>query len=114
MKALTVITIATLAATSALAAEPGPFADKRSIACEPPTTPVCVIDPNIPPNPMLPGNNMVCTCAPAHPVMSCQVSIIYPQNDPTNTRMLPMGPWCDAAGMRLATAVALARMLGAP
>lgn len=46
--------------------------------------------------------------------MACQVSIVYAQDRPHEPQLLPMGPWCDAAGMELAVAVMLARLLGAP
>ena len=84
---------------------------KRSFACAPPTVPQCHIDPAIPPNPLIPGANVVCTCA--QPVMACEVRITYPQNDPASPTVAPMGPWCDAAGMELAVAIALAKLLGA-
>lgn len=60
----------------------------------------------------------VCRCAatlqqPAS-AMACQVSIVYTQERPQDPQLLPMGAWCDAAGMELAVAVILARLLGAP
>lgn len=84
---------------------------KRSFACAPPTVPQCVIDPSLPVIPNLPGSNVVCTCQ--QPVMACEVRITYPQNDPNAISIAPMGPWCDAAGIELAVAVALAKLLGA-
>lgn len=45
--------------------------------------------------------------------MACEVRIQYPQADPANVSVGPMGAWCDAAGMELAVAIALARLLGA-
>lgn len=36
--------------------------EKSAIACAAPTVPQCVLDPSIPPNPMLPGANTHCSC----------------------------------------------------
>lgn len=79
------------------------------VTCELPKVKVC--KPRTPPEP-------VCQCETPTPppvtAMACQVSIIYPQNDPANPSVLPMGSWCDGAGAELAVAVVLARMLGGP
>lgn len=61
-----------------------------------------------------PAGSTNCRCAVPSTAMACQVSIVYAQDRPHEPQILPMGPWCDAAGMELAVAVALARLLGAP
>jgi hypothetical protein len=53
-------------------------------------------------------------CPAPRPKMVCQVSILYPEDAPSATWMLEMGPWCDRAGAELAIAATLARLLGAP
>lgn len=56
----------------------------------------------------------LCSCSPAPPraVQMCQVSIIYNPDIPNAPFMLPMSPGCDAAGVELAVAVMLAKLLG--
>lgn len=59
--------------------------------------------------------NMIRQCAYQPPIssMACEVRIQYAQGDPTNPAIGQLGPWCDAAGVELAVAVMLARLLGA-
>jgi hypothetical protein len=149
------------------------FSPKRSIACEPPKVAQCVIDPTIPPNPMIPGNNLSCSCVlppdfrcpdgsehvgdgicvrpptvscvppllwsgsqcvcpnggrfyaiidgrglctepPQLPVV-CGVTVHYNRTSPSDVwAATPTDAACDAAGLELALAVLLARLLGAP
>lgn len=56
---------------------------KFSFVCEPPAVAQCHIDPNIPPNPLLPGNNVVCVCVPPVTV-SCVPPLLWHN-----------GPACD-------------------
>jgi hypothetical protein len=55
-----------------------------------------------------------CVYTPPISAMACEARITYPQGDPSNATMQPMGPWCDAAGVELAVAVMLAKLLGSP
>jgi hypothetical protein len=59
-----------------------------------------------------------CACRPTRPRMLCQVSISWPEGDPSAGQLVlrveELPPWCDRAGAELAVAAALARMLGAP
>lgn len=99
--------------TFAAAAEPGPFAEKQSIACEPPQVPVCWVDPSIPPNPLLPGNNTVCECqASPDPVrLTCEIRIRYPMGRPKAIAIGPVPAWCNNHDQRRATAAALQQLL---
>lgn len=62
---------------------------------------------------------MSCTCQllPAKPPVQgplCTASLVYPASTPAAVSLVPMEPWCEAAGVELAIAVLLARLLGAP
>lgn len=85
----------------------GPF-PKQSIFCAPPLVPVCVVDPTIPPDPRLPGNNTVCMCKAPE---ACRVIIVYPKDNPGAAQTLPLPTWCPEPGARQAIAEALVDML---
>lgn len=61
-----------------------------------------------------------CVCSLPPPIYSpppgrlCTASIVYGVNTPANPALVPMQAHCDAAGLELALAVMLARLLGAP
>jgi hypothetical protein len=66
----------------------------------------------------VPGTPLIyCPCvkmasqAPAQ--MQCEVRVIYPPNNPAGAQLVTY-PGCEGAGMELAIAVVLARLLGAP
>lgn len=60
-----------------------------------------------------------CSCQAATQIptarasMACEVRILYTVADPAAPQVAPMGEWCDAAGVELAVAVILAKLLGA-
>lgn len=60
--------------------------------------------------PAVSGNTITCVAPP-----TCKVFFEYVKTDPTvvSTPSLEMQPGCDAAGLELATAVLLAKLLGA-
>lgn len=59
-----------------------------------------------------------CVCELPPPTQApgrlCTASVVYGVNTPGNPALNPMEPHCDAAGVELALAVMLARLLGAP
>lgn len=55
----------------------------------------------------------VCILTPPPPPRPCQVTITYSDASP-GTPQVDASPWCDSAGVELAVAVALARLLGGP
>ena len=65
-----------------------------------------------------PRGTISCTCELPPPTLAVQsrpgASVVYGVNTPSNPALNPMEPWCDAAGVELALAVMLARLLGAP
>lgn len=108
--------------------------------CLPPTQQVCTpyIDPvtsvyvpncrcqNAPSNPVMPacpaGTAPVCTAlkcqcealpAQAAAGVICEVRVVFPGGDPSAAQLVTY-PGCAGAGMELAIAVVLAKLLGAP
>jgi hypothetical protein len=73
----------------------------RPFGCILPEVPVCE-----------PGAE--CACRIPVSAMVCEVRIQYAQGEPTKPVIGGAAPWCDAAGIELALAVILARLLGAP
>lgn len=61
-----------------------------------------------------PGGSCVCVLPLPPPPRACTVTIIYPDVAPSQVQISKSPDGCDAAGVELAVAVALARLLGAP
>lgn len=74
------------------------------IVCAPPAVEVCE-----------PAPSTVCFCAtPVPKPPLCTVSFVYSKSDPGSVYLAASEPHCDQAGMELAIAILLARLLGAP
>lgn len=73
------------------------------IFCEPPAIYTC--SPSAP---------TLCQCFVPPPVEGCVLTITYAKEHPALPTLTSQNPSCDAAGMELALAVVLARLLGAP
>jgi hypothetical protein len=96
-----------------------------------PVTGICVAPPTVSCVPPMLFRNGACECPdggraiglglgtpiclpapPAAVVSGCVVTISYSTNDPNDLQVTrPLDPGCDAAGLELAVAVALARLL---
>jgi hypothetical protein len=76
--------------TTAEACAPGSAWDQRTQACSPPPLEALTI-------------------------LGCRVEVIYPASRPQYPTVIVHNSWgCDSAGVELALAVVLARLLGAP
>ena len=75
--------------------------DNVALCCKPGLDPGC-------------SQETIPQCPAPRPRMLCQVSIIYPEDDATKTRMLEMAAWCDEARMHQAISGTLARLLAVP
>lgn len=78
-------------------------------ACTPPAQLVCI--PNA-------QNVNVCQCAtastPSPPVKLCTVAMVYNRDNPTGVYIGPLENGCDQAGLEIALAVLLAKILTGP
>lgn len=88
---------------------PGPTGDlvcSDPLLCEKPKQWICS-----------PNGVQSCRCEQVFtqdPGKLCTASIVYGVNTPANPYLVPMEAHCDAAGLELAVAVMLSRLLGAP
>lgn len=93
--------------------------EKFTAACPPPKIAHCTIDYTKPFDPAIPNSNVTCVCLdpapPKPPVARCTYTLQYEPTSPAQATVgLVEGSGCDSAGLELALAVLLAKMLGAP
>lgn len=64
-----------------------------------------------------PHGTLSCRCevpVTNQPGRLCTASVVYTEHAPTNPTLVPMEAHCGAAGVEVALAVMLAKLLGAP